>query len=188
MKKLVSNDDLVREKTLRIDIKDLPTEPRVNPAAKDHVEQNQPPAAVEEDKDNQELKEKEQKLIDEINILAKEVEEEENDSSDSDSSSEYEPSEADSHSISHHFDIEATEEDKQEDRELQAQLVSREKEVDSLESALNQKQELLNAIIESNKEMKKTIVDTLKQEYLKKIIALQGEIKKLESQKENDLK
>ena len=90
--------------------------------------------------------------------------------------------------MSHHFEIEATEEDKLQDRELKTQLVSREKEVDSLDSALNQKEELLKAIIESNKEMKKNIVDTLKQEYLKKIIALQSEIKKLESQKENDLK
>jgi len=53
---------------------------------------------------------------------------------------------------------------------------------------LNQKQELLDAIVESNKEMKKSIVNTMKQEYLKKIIALQNEIKKIESQKERDLK
>ena len=75
-----------------------------------------------------------------------------------------------------------------EDLQLQEEFFTREKEVDNIDSALNQKQELLDAIVESNKEMKKSIVNTMKQEYLKKIIALQNEIKKIESQKERDLK
>lgn len=133
----------------------------------------------------EEYKQQEDALIDEINNLAKEVDEE---SKDSEGNTEIDVSEADSNTISEHFDQVATEEDRQQDLERQTILNTRENEVDSLESALKQKQNLLDAIIESNKEMKKTIVDTMKQEYLKKIISLQSEIKKLEGQKERDLK
>ena len=124
--------------------------------------------------------------MDEINVLAKEVEEEEKEEAEGEGQDD-EDSELDSQALDSHFDNEATEEDRKEDLELQEELFAREKEVDSLDNALAQKQELLNAIIESNKEMKKNIVDTMKQEYLKKIIALQNEIKKLESQKDRDI-
>jgi kinesin family protein 4/21/27 len=129
-------------------------------------------------------------LIKEIAALKIEVDEEQTEHLPETENTEIEidGEESDIGTIDKEFEIDATEEDKHEDLKVQTELFNREKEVDSMDTALARKQELLDAIVESNKEMKKSIVDTMKQEYLKKIIALQNEIKKLESHKERDLK
>lgn len=127
-------------------------------------------------KDLESFKEQEQKLIAEINILSQETDDH-IETSDQAESGEFEEIDPDSQIVTQSFENEATEEDKKQDVYLKSNLLSREKEVDSLEFSLNQKQKILDAIVESNKEMRQTIVDTMKQEYLKKIILLQSEIK-----------
>ncbi|CAI2359358.1 unnamed protein product [Moneuplotes crassus] len=132
-------------------------------------------------------KEREEELMSQITLLQQEVDEEEKEESKLNQTDENNET-MDENTRDTHFDKEATEEDKQEDQKIKDRLELRETEVDNLDNALVQKQELLDAIVESNKEMKKEIVDTMKQEYLKKIIALQNEIKIMESQRERDVK
>lgn len=179
------NPNNLHNYTFKIRDEEDSTDDQKESSAKDTESTNQ------DDTKFKEYHEQEQKLISEIQTLETEVQkEQEEDQKHTEVHDENDDVESitDSKVLDSHFDDHATEEDRIEDMQIQEELLSRQREVESLDGALLQKQELLEAIIESNKEMKKNIVDTMKQEYLKKIISLQNEIKLLESQQERDVK